>query len=149
MQHKTRILATLMAFATISAALLSTACAPSQSFLSAASPEATQTATPTVTPSPSPTPSPTPTPSPLPTPELTKEQKILLLGINQNFEDLKVSQLNLYYYRINNVGRVVFVYTTQKEQDGVVLDTCYNVFNGEYLFSFANAESFKNYIKSI
>ena len=71
MQYKTRILATLLAFATISAALFSTACTPGQSVLSAATPEATLTATPTITPTPTPTPSPTP----IPTPELTLEQK--------------------------------------------------------------------------
>lgn len=137
MAHNFRIiLAVITACVILGSSLTISGCGfPKASAVVAAAdtPAATQKVLPTPERTPTAVPTPTEKPTPTPMPELTQEQKELLLGINDKFHTLKVKNINIFCFELDEQKFITWTYSILSREDHGYKH--YQIFNGTYLFS--------------
>ncbi len=78
---------------------------------------------------------PTPAPAATPMPALSREQAVLLLGIDDDFkEGYLFGQISVYYYLLNGSKRIIWAVDYYGTPEGTT--DARSLFNGEYLFSY-------------
>ena len=78
---------------------------------------------------------PSPTPAATPVPALSREQAVLLLGVDDDFEEgYLFSQITMYYYLQNGSKRIIWAVDYYGTPAGTT--DAHSLFNGEYLFSY-------------
>lgn len=78
---------------------------------------------------------PTPAPAATPMPALSREQAILLMGIDDDFEPgYLFGQITTYYYLLNGSRRIIWAIEYYGTPEGTT--DVYSLFNGEYMFSY-------------
>jgi hypothetical protein len=78
---------------------------------------------------------PTPAPAATPMPALSREQAVLLLGIDDDFElGYLFGQISVYYYMLNGSKRIIWALDYYGTPQGTI--DAHSLFNGEYLFSY-------------
>lgn len=77
----------------------------------------------------------TPAPAATPMPALSREQAILLMGVDDDFEPgYPFGQITVYYYLLNGNKRIVWAIEYYGTPAGTT--DVHSLFNGEYLFSY-------------
>ena len=78
---------------------------------------------------------PSPTPAATPMPALSREQAILLMGVDDDFEPgYLFGQITVYYYLVNGNKRIVWAIEYYGTPEGTT--DVHSLFNGEYMFSY-------------
>ncbi|MEN6339781.1 MAG: hypothetical protein ABFD03_06610 [Clostridiaceae bacterium] len=78
---------------------------------------------------------PSPAPAATPMPALSREQAILLMGVDDDFEEgYLFGQISIYYYLLNGSKRIIWAIDYYGKPEGTT--DAHSLFNGEYLFSY-------------
>lgn len=78
---------------------------------------------------------PSPTPAATPMPALSRDQAILLMGVDDDFEEgYLFGQITMYYYLLNGSKRIIWTVEYYGTPAGTT--DVHSLFNGEYMFSY-------------